>query len=79
LPLERVLPAFTRNVASLLRLPRKGSIAVGNDADLLVLDENSALRDVMLGGNWHLREGKALRRGPFEPVPSATHDKTGSI
>ncbi|MEZ5463268.1 beta-aspartyl-peptidase [Dokdonella sp.] len=78
LPLERILPAFTSNVASLLRLPRKGSIAVGSDADLLVLDDNAVLRDVMLGGEWHLRDGASLRRGPFEPVPSATHDKTGS-
>ncbi|MGB0133451.1 MAG: beta-aspartyl-peptidase [Dokdonella sp.] len=71
LPLERILPAFTSNVANLLRLPRKGSIAVGNDADLLVLDEEARLTDVLLGGYWHLREGKTMRRGAFEPLPSA--------
>jgi beta-aspartyl-dipeptidase (metallo-type) len=78
LPLERVLPAFTSNVASLLRLPRKGTLAVGADADFIVLDENTGIRDVMLGGLWHLREGKSVRRGTFEPLPSAPHSRDGS-
>src|SRR6185437_5566963 len=37
-PLERALPAFTSNPAHLLRLAAKGRVAVGADADLLVLD-----------------------------------------
>ena len=37
-PLERVLPAFTSNPARLLMLPRKGRLAAGSDADLVVLD-----------------------------------------
>ena len=78
LPLERILPAFTSNVAALLRLPRKGVIAVGADADLLVLDEANILSDVLLGGGWHLREGKTLRRGLLEPLPSSTHSQDGS-
>ena len=78
LPLERILPAFTSNVASLLRLPRKGVIAIGGDADLLVLDEADALSDVLLGGDWHLREGKTLRRGLLEPLPSSIHLQDGS-
>lgn len=78
LPLDQILPAFTSNVAALLRLPRKGSIAVGSDADLLVLDDASGLSDVLLGGEWHLREGKSLRRGVFEPLPSPTRSQDGS-
>ncbi|MEO7935706.1 MAG: amidohydrolase family protein, partial [Dokdonella sp.] len=78
LPLERILPAFTSNVAALLRLPRKGVIAVGDDADLLVLNEANILSDVLLGGDWHLREGKTLRRGLLEPLPSPTHSQDGS-
>ncbi|HYW30209.1 MAG TPA: beta-aspartyl-peptidase [Gemmatimonas sp.] len=66
LPLEEVLPAFTSNVASLLRLPRKGSIAVNHDADLVVLDAMYEVRDVMARGAWHVRAGAALRRGAFE-------------
>ncbi|HET9031497.1 MAG TPA: beta-aspartyl-peptidase [Dokdonella sp.] len=76
--LDQVLPAFTSNVAALLRLPRKGVIEVGGDADLLVLDDANGLSDVLLGGDWHLREGKSLRRGVFEPLPSPTHSQDGS-
>lgn len=78
LPLEQILPPLTSNVAGLLRLSRKGVIGVGADADLLVLDEAHALSDVLLGGVWHLREGKTLRRGVFEPLPSPTRLQDGS-
>jgi beta-aspartyl-dipeptidase (metallo-type) len=64
--LEQVLPPFTSNVADLLRLPRKGRLVVGHDADLLVLDELGAIRDVMCRGAWHVRGGTAVRRGTFE-------------
>lgn len=63
---EELLPPFTSNVADLLRLPRKGRIAAGNDADLLVLDEHGAIRDVMCRGAWHVRSGEVVRRGTFE-------------
>jgi len=63
---ERVLPAFTSNVAELLRLPGKGRLAPGADADLVVLGRDHRPSDVMLGGTWHVVEGRALRRGTFE-------------
>jgi len=47
-PLERVLPAFTSNVADILRLRDRGRIHTGNAADLLVLDENHDIVDVMI-------------------------------
>ncbi|MFN8011541.1 MAG: beta-aspartyl-peptidase [Holophagaceae bacterium] len=68
-PLERVLPAFTSNVAGLLRLPRKGRLAVGADADLVVLGAPGSARaveDVMMGGAWAVRSGAAVLRGLFE-------------
>lgn len=65
-PLERVLPAFTSNVARLLRLSSKGRIAVGQDADLVVLDTNAGVTDVMARGLWHVRDGKPVVHGPFE-------------
>ncbi len=68
--LADVLPAFTSNVARLLRLPAKGGIAVGADADLLVLDARGAPDAVMARGRWHVRDGRALRLGSFEsPAP----------
>ena len=65
-PLERILPAFTANPARLLRLHRKGRLASGSDADLVVLDESGGVRDVMARGRWHVREGRRLIRGTFE-------------
>jgi beta-aspartyl-dipeptidase (metallo-type) len=65
-PLDRVLPPFTSNVAALLRLPRKGRLVVGADADLVVLDDAGRVRDVMARGAWHVRGGRPLRRGTFE-------------
>ena len=67
-PLERVLPAFTSNPARLLRLARKGSIAVGNDADLVALDSTGGVADVMANGAWHVVDGRVAIRGTFERV-----------
>lgn len=67
-PLARVLPAFTSNVARLLQLPLKGRIAPGADADLVVLDASGDIRDVMVRGQWHVRNGRAVRRGTFEDL-----------
>lgn len=66
LPLERALPAFTCNVAELLRLPGKGRIAAGCDADLVVLDAAGGVRHVLAGGVFHARDGSPVRRGMFE-------------
>lgn len=68
-PLERVLPAFTANPARVLRLPRKGQLGPGADADLVVLDAEGAVADVMARGRWHVRDGRAVVRGPFEETP----------
>lgn len=65
-PLEQVLPPFTSNVAAVLRLPGKGRIAVGADADLLALDDAGEVVDVMARGVWHVRDGIPLLRGTFE-------------
>lgn len=65
-PLDKALPPFTSNVASLLRLEGKGSISVGADADLVALASDGAVQDVIVRGQAHLRDGKVLRRGTFE-------------
>jgi len=64
--LERALPPFTSNVARLLRLPRKGRLAAGMDADLVVLDEAGRPTDVMAGGRWPVTDRTAVVRGTFE-------------
>ncbi len=48
--LADALPMLTSNVAKLLRLPGKGRVQVGSDADLLVLDASLQLREVYAGG-----------------------------
>ncbi len=65
-PLEKVLPAFTSNPARLLRLDTKGRIREGADADLVGLSEGGAVMDVMIHGEWFVRDGAAVRRGIFE-------------
>ena len=66
LPLERALPAFTSNVAGLLRLAGKGRVAVGFDADLVALDAAGRADLVLARGAVHVRAGAAVRRGMFE-------------
>jgi beta-aspartyl-dipeptidase (metallo-type) len=59
-PLERVLPAFTSNVARILRLPHKGRLGTGQDADLVVLDEHNDISDVMARGRWFVRHMRPI-------------------
>jgi len=66
--LERVLPAFTSNPADLLRLPDKGRIEAGGDADLVVLNQNGEITDVMAMGRWHLVDGRPVVHGTFEAL-----------
>lgn len=60
------LPALTNNAAKLLGLERKGRLEPGVDADLVVLDDQTGVRDVMVRGAWHLRHGRQEVVGAFE-------------
>jgi len=64
--LAQVLPAVTSNVARLLRLPGKGRIDEGLDADLVSLDSNHGVRHVMAGGRWMIQDGSPCVKGTFE-------------
>jgi beta-aspartyl-dipeptidase (metallo-type) len=64
--IEDVLPAFTSNPARLLRLPHKGHLLAGADADLVVLDSMNRVRDTMTRGIWHVLGGEPVVRGTFE-------------
>ncbi len=67
LPLDTALQVVTRNPARALKLARKGEIAAGADADLVLLDPDGLLiHGVIARGRWMLRDGELLARGTFE-------------
>ncbi len=66
MPMEKILPLMTSNIASLLKFHNKGQIAAGFDADLLVLNENHNIVGVMANGVWHKKQGQQLIKGMFE-------------
>ncbi len=66
LPIETVLPFMTSNVADLLKLPGKGRIARGGDADLVVVDSHNRIDGVMARGVWQVRDGRQIKSGLFE-------------
>jgi beta-aspartyl-dipeptidase (metallo-type) len=66
LALETVLPMLTSNVATILRFKSKGQIAVGFDADLLVMNEKYEITDVMAQGVWHKQNNQTIIKGTFE-------------
>jgi len=65
-PLETALRPVTSTPADLLRLNGRGRIVEGGRADLLVLDDNHQISDVMVNGEWHLRDTRLCKRGRFE-------------
>jgi beta-aspartyl-dipeptidase (metallo-type) len=64
--LADVLPAFTSNVADILRLKDRGRIREGMAADLIVLDDEHRVSDVMVAGIWHVAGGTQQVFGEFE-------------
>jgi beta-aspartyl-dipeptidase (metallo-type) len=67
LPLEQALRPVTLNVARLLRLDaRKGRLAPGTDADLVLLDRRMTIRSVYARGRLLVEEGQPVVTGWFE-------------
>ncbi|MBT8142839.1 MAG: beta-aspartyl-peptidase [Gammaproteobacteria bacterium] len=64
--LEKILPAYTSNVARLLRLSSKGHIAHNVDADLVLMDKEHQIHSVMCQGNWHRKYHQQIITGSFE-------------
>jgi beta-aspartyl-dipeptidase (metallo-type) len=66
-PFELALAVATRNPARALGLPRKGVLAEGNDADVVLLRrEDLSVHTVVARGRLLMREGRLLAKGTFE-------------
>ena len=65
-PLEDALRPFTATPARYLRLPDKGRVEEGADADLVVLGDGGRPIHVMARGRWHVRDGRPVAWGTFE-------------
>ena len=66
LALDSALPTVTSNVADILKLPAKGRIAVGKDADLVLIDSDFRMVHLCAMGSWMFRDGKLLQKGYYE-------------
>jgi beta-aspartyl-dipeptidase (metallo-type) len=62
---EDAVRLFSINAASFYKLPGKGEVKPGRDADLIVLDENFELQDVFARGRRMMSEGKLLALSMF--------------
>jgi len=66
LELAQALATVTHNPARILQLPGKGSITVGNDADLAIIDEDFQIHTVIALGALFMAEGQIIKKGTFE-------------
>lgn len=58
-PLQDALRVVTSNPARILKLPHKGQLQVGADADVLLIDKNTLeLKAVMAKGRWLFSDGR---------------------
>lgn len=66
LSLPDALRMITTNPAASLKLPRKGKITEGYDADLVVLDKDLKIRHVFAKGRCMVRDYQVVVKGVFE-------------
>jgi len=70
-PLETALQVITSSPADHYRLPRKGHVAPGMDADLVLVEKESlAIRTVVARGRVMVKDGKPVVFGTFENLRS---------
>ncbi|WFA09867.1 beta-aspartyl-peptidase [Tissierella sp. Yu-01] len=66
--ISTVIGTATINVAKFLKIyPKKGTIQVGSDADVVILDKSTlAIDTVISNGKVFMEDGKIIKRGKFE-------------
>lgn len=66
-PIEKAISVITSNVAELLKLKNKGTIEVGKDADLVIVDKDNLNIDTVFSkGKVMVEKGNAVVKGTFE-------------
>lgn len=67
LALSDVLKIFTLNPAGSLKLhPKKGTLQIGSDADILVMDEEFNIEYLFAKGRCMIKQGELVVKGTFE-------------
>lgn len=66
MPLEQALLPVTTNPARILRLSGKGRIAIGMDADLVLLDSEYRVYHLMANGKFLVKNAKQMVSGSFD-------------
>lgn len=66
IPLEDALRAASTTTAEHYKLPRKGRIAEGFDADILLFSDSLELKGVFARGKQMMEDGEVLVKGTFE-------------
>jgi beta-aspartyl-dipeptidase (metallo-type) len=67
LKLSDALKVITQNPAKSLKLyPKKGTIQIGSDADIVVMDKDLNIEYVFAKGKCMIKEGKVVAKGTFE-------------
>jgi len=66
IPLETSLKVLTSNVATILKLPNKGFISSGMDADLLFLKPDMKVAHLIAMGKWVVKDGTIVKKGAYE-------------
>jgi beta-aspartyl-dipeptidase (metallo-type) len=79
LPIEKLLPLFTSNIARTLKLKSKGRLESGRDADVLVVKKDTLeIRHLIANGRWLIRNGKVEVREKFLDKSSRKYEVRGS-
>lgn len=66
IPLEVAVKVVTSNVADILWLKNKGRIAVGKDADTVLIDKDFNIQYMTAMGQIMVNEGQIIRKGNYE-------------
>ncbi|GAE25858.1 isoaspartyl dipeptidase [Halalkalibacter wakoensis JCM 9140] len=64
--LETALKVITKNPASILNIPGKGELAVGNDGDVVLATKDLHIHSVIAKGQLMVEGGKPVVKGTFE-------------